>query len=42
MTALLNIKALNAYYGQVQALHGLEFTLNEGSEIGRASCRERV
>ena len=31
MTALLNIKALNAYYGQVQALHGLEFSLNEGS-----------
>ena len=31
MTALLNIKALNAYYGQVQALHGLEFALNEGS-----------
>ena len=31
MTALLNIKALNAYYGQVQALHGLEFMLNEGS-----------
>ena len=31
MTALLNIKALNAFYGQVQALHGLEFSLNEGS-----------
>jgi branched-chain amino acid transport system ATP-binding protein len=31
MTALLTIKALNAYYGQVQALHGLEFSLNEGS-----------
>jgi branched-chain amino acid transport system ATP-binding protein len=31
MTVLLNIKALNAYYGQVQALHGLEFSLNEGS-----------
>jgi branched-chain amino acid transport system ATP-binding protein len=31
MTTLLNIKALNAYYGQVQALHGLEFTLDEGS-----------
>jgi len=31
MTALLNIKALKAYYGQVQALHGLEFSLNEGS-----------
>jgi branched-chain amino acid transport system ATP-binding protein len=31
MTALLNIRALNAYYGQVQALHGLEFSLNEGS-----------
>ncbi len=31
MTALLDIKALNAYYGQVQALHGLEFSLNEGS-----------
>jgi branched-chain amino acid transport system ATP-binding protein len=31
MTALLNIRALNAYYGQVQALHGLEFKLDEGS-----------
>jgi branched-chain amino acid transport system ATP-binding protein len=31
MTALLSIKALKAYYGQVQALHGLEFSLNEGS-----------
>jgi branched-chain amino acid transport system ATP-binding protein len=31
MTALLNIKALNAYYGQVQALHGLEFELEQGS-----------
>ena len=24
MTAMLNIKDLRAYYGQVQALHGLE------------------
>ena len=31
MTAMLNIKDLRAYYGQVQALHGLEFALNEGS-----------
>ncbi len=31
MTALLNIKDLRAYYGQVQALHGLTFSLNEGS-----------
>ena len=31
MTVLLNIKALNAYYGQVQALHGLEFSLQQGS-----------
>ena len=31
MTALLNIRALNAYYGQVQALHGLAFALREGS-----------
>jgi len=31
MTALLNIKALNAFYGQVQALHGLEFSLQQGS-----------
>src|SRR3974390_43907 len=31
MTALLNIKALNAYYGQVQALHGLQFDLRQGS-----------
>jgi branched-chain amino acid transport system ATP-binding protein len=31
MTAMLNIKDLRAYYGQVQALHGLSFSLNEGS-----------
>src|SRR5438132_11831998 len=31
MTAMLNIKDLRAYYGQVQALHGLGFELNEGS-----------
>ncbi len=31
MRPLLSIKALNAFYGQVQALHGLEFSLNEGS-----------
>src|ERR1700709_182137 len=29
--AMLHIKDLNAYYGQVQALHGLELSLNEGS-----------
>jgi branched-chain amino acid transport system ATP-binding protein len=28
---MLTIKDLRAYYGQVQALHGLEFSLNEGS-----------
>ncbi|MBN9581491.1 MAG: ABC transporter ATP-binding protein [Afipia sp.] len=28
---LLAIKDLRAYYGQVQALHGLEFSLDEGS-----------
>jgi branched-chain amino acid transport system ATP-binding protein len=31
MTAMLSIANLRAYYGQVQALHGLEFSLNEGS-----------
>ncbi|TJX00897.1 ATP-binding cassette domain-containing protein, partial [Neisseria gonorrhoeae] len=31
MTPLLNVKDLRAYYGQVQALHGLSFSLNEGS-----------
>ena len=31
MTAMLNIKDLRAYDGQVQALHGLSFALNEGS-----------
>ena len=30
MTAMLNVKDLRAYYGQVQALHGLSFSLNEG------------
>ena len=31
MTAMLTIKDLRAYYGQVQALHGLDLALNEGS-----------
>src|SRR6185369_8505329 len=31
MTAMLNIRDLRAYYGQVQALHGLEFALSQGS-----------
>ncbi|MCB1413104.1 MAG: ABC transporter ATP-binding protein [Xanthobacteraceae bacterium] len=31
MTALLDIKDLRSYYGQVQALHGIEFHLKEGS-----------
>jgi branched-chain amino acid transport system ATP-binding protein len=31
MTAMLNVRDLRAYYGQVQALHGLEFELQEGS-----------
>jgi branched-chain amino acid transport system ATP-binding protein len=31
MTAMLNIRDLRAYYGQVQALHGLTFSLSEGS-----------
>lgn len=31
MTALLRVRELQAYYGQVQALHELEFDLQEGS-----------
>ncbi|WOH65765.1 ABC transporter ATP-binding protein [Bradyrhizobium sp. BWA-3-5] len=31
MTTMLNVKDLRAYYGQVQALHGLSFALSEGS-----------
>jgi len=31
MTAFLNVRDLRAYYGQVQALHGLSFSLQEGS-----------
>ena len=31
MTTMLNVKDLRAFYGQVQALHGLTFALNEGS-----------
>ncbi|MDB5573717.1 MAG: transporter ATP-binding protein [Tardiphaga sp.] len=33
MTAMLNVKDLRAYYGQVQALHGMEFALDEGSMV---------
>src|SRR5207302_6982342 len=31
VTAMLTIKELRAFYGQVQALHSLEFSLDEGS-----------
>src|SRR5438132_5685522 len=31
MTTLLNVKDLRAYYGQVQAFHGLSFSLSQGS-----------
>ena len=31
MSTLLTIKDLRAYYGQIQALHGLDFSLNEGT-----------
>ena len=31
MSVLLSVQDLRAYYGQVQALHGLSFDLNEGS-----------
>jgi branched-chain amino acid transport system ATP-binding protein len=31
MTASLIVRDLHAYYGQIQALHGLSFTLREGS-----------
>jgi branched-chain amino acid transport system ATP-binding protein len=31
MTASLRVRDLRAYYGQVQALHGLTFSLEEGS-----------
>jgi branched-chain amino acid transport system ATP-binding protein len=31
MSARLEVKDLRAYYGQVQALHGITFTLEEGS-----------
>ncbi|HEY0328919.1 MAG TPA: ABC transporter ATP-binding protein [Rhodopseudomonas sp.] len=31
MTALLDVKDLRAYYGAVQALHGLDFALDQGS-----------
>jgi len=31
MTTLLDVRNLRAFYGQVQALHGLSFSLQEGS-----------
>ncbi|MFX8125949.1 ATP-binding cassette domain-containing protein, partial [Acinetobacter baumannii] len=30
MTALLNVTALDAFYGDFQALFGIDFELNEG------------
>jgi len=35
MTAMLNVKDLRAYYGQVQALHGLELILDDLQLIDR-------
>lgn len=31
--ALLEVKGLKAYYGQIEALHGIDFDLNEGEII---------
>jgi ABC-type branched-subunit amino acid transport system ATPase component len=31
MTTLLTVDNLHAYYGHIQALHGVAFSLNEGS-----------
>lgn len=31
MTAILTVRGLRAWYGHVQALHGLDFSLDEGS-----------
>jgi branched-chain amino acid transport system ATP-binding protein len=31
MSVILDVSDLRAYYGQVEALHGLQFSLNEGS-----------
>ena len=31
MSALLTVDNLRAYYGQVQALHGVSFSLEEGT-----------
>ena len=30
MTSMLNIKDLRAYYGQIQALHGVSLSIREG------------
>ena len=46
----IKVESLNAYFGKAQALHGITMDIapNEctaiigPSEIGRASCRERV
>lgn len=33
MTALLNVTALDAFYGDFQALFGIDFELNEGEAV---------
>ena len=37
MTTMLNVKDLRAYYGQVQALHGLSFALNFGRKLAEGT-----
>ena len=45
MNDKINIKGLNFYYGDKQALKNVNLTVREKeitAQIGRASCRERV
>ena len=40
--ALLDVNGLEIFYGDLQAVFDMNFTVADGEEIGRASCRERV
>ena len=40
--AILEVKNIEKHFGSTKVLEDVSFSLEEGNEIGRASCRERV
>ena len=42
MAEVISISSLTKRFGEIVAVDDLSFSVREGEQIGRASCRERV